>query len=147
MSVREKRLRRLLAIRRIGEEQERRNLQSVLALVAEVDSVLGVQLQTKAAAGAASAKALHQGNRDEWLFAEAQIEVAGWNRGRLIPLHKSREAAVGPATADFLERRCEHEQVKRLIQDIQSQQQVADGRRAQAAADDWFLAKRARRAK
>jgi len=145
MRVREKRLRRLLAFRRIGEEQKRRHLQSVLASVAEVDSALGAQRQTMEAAGETSATALRQGDRDEWLFAEAQIEVAGWNRTRLAPLRQTRQTAVGPATADFLERRCEHEQVKQLIKDIQSQQQVADDRSAQIADDDWFLAKRARR--
>ena len=145
MIPREKRLRRLLAIRRIGEEQERRRLQAVLASVAEVDSALNVQQQTIVGSGEASATALRQGNLHEWLFTEAQIEVAGWNRARLAPVHQERQAAVGPATADFLERRREHEQVRQLIRDIRSEQQVADDRRTQAAADDWFLARRARR--
>ena len=45
----------------------------------------------------------------------------------------------------FLESRREHEQVKQLVEDAKQAAAVEEDRRAQAAADDWFLSEAGRR--
>lgn len=144
MTTRGKRLQRLLAIRRIGEELGRRRLQSVLASVMQAETALGVQRQTIESAAEASRCALQNGDRSEWLFSEAQSEVASWNRGRLMPILQSRHAEVEPAISTFLDRRLEHEQVQQLIKESKAQRQLIDDRRQQAFADNWFLTRRSR---
>ena len=144
MSGRPERLRRLLAIRRLNEDLGRRGLQLALASVAEVNAALARQKMAQLESNLAARAALNAGDRGEWLLADAQIEVAGWNRGRLNTLLQARASEVPPATAKFLETRLEHEQVKQLVEGGQRAAQTEEDRRAQAAADDWFLSKRMR---
>ena len=52
---------------------------------------------------------------------------------------------VAPAMEKFLESRREHEQVKQLVENARQAARLEEDRRAQAAADDWFLSRRTRR--
>jgi len=118
-----------------------------LAAVAEVETALGVQDATLLEAKRLAHEALSAGDRGEWLMADAQSEVAGWNRGRLGVLLRARAVAVAPATEQFLNSRREHEQVKLLVEAAQLAAQAEEDRRVQAAADDWFLSRRIRLAR
>jgi len=142
MSARCNRLARLLAIRRLSEDRDRRGLQSAMAAVAEVDREMARQVDARGTARSAARAAMARGDRDEWLMAEAQDEVAGWNRQRLAGLLQVRAAEVPPARERFLASQLEHEQVKQLVDDRRRVEREEENRRAQAAADDWFLAKR-----
>ncbi|HEX9199239.1 MAG TPA: hypothetical protein VF865_06745 [Acidobacteriaceae bacterium] len=144
MSGASRRLGRLLAIRRLSEDLDRRNLQLTLASVAEVEVALARQSTVLAESRLTARAALTTGNRNDWLMADAQGEVAGWNRGRLGTLLQARMVAVAPAMEKFLGSRREHEQVKHLVEDAQKAARSEDDHRAQAAADDWFLGKRTR---
>jgi len=115
--------------------------------VAEVETALGVQDATLLEAKRLAHEALSAGDRGEWLMADAQSEVAGWNRGRLGVLLRARAVAVAPATEQFLNSRREHEQVKLLVEAAQLAAQAEEDRRVQAAADDWFLSRRIRLAR
>ena len=146
MSGRQERLGRLLAIRRLNEELDRNTLAIALTRVAEVEAALAAQDASVAIARLAGHSALSAGDRGEWLLADAQKEVAGWNRGRLGVLLQARTEDVAPAMQRFVESRLEHEQVKQLVVDAQRVEATEEDRKAQAAADDWFLNKRARSA-
>ena len=147
MSGTSQRLGRLLAIRRLSEDLDRRALQVALGSVAEVEAALGRQETALSEAMSATRVALASGNRGEWLMADAQGEVAGWNRGRLNVLLVARAAEVVPRMKQFLGSRREHEQVKHLVEDAKQAAALDDDRREQAAADDWFMSRRARRLK
>jgi Leu/Phe-tRNA-protein transferase len=147
VSGKARRLDRLLAIRRLGEDLDRGTLALALASVAEVEAALERQETTLADARLAARRALTAGDRGKWLMADAQTEVAGWNRGRLDVLLETRAVEVPPAMEKFLESRCEHEQVKQLVENAQQVEEIEEGRRAQAASDDWFLSRRMRRAR
>ena len=147
MSGKARRLDRLLAIRRLGEDLDRGTLALALASVAEVEAALERQETTLADARLAARRALTAGDRGKWLMADAQTEVAGWNRGRLDVLLETRAVEVPPAMEKFLESRCEHEQVKQLVENAQQVEEIEEGRRAQAASDDWFLSRRMRTAR
>jgi hypothetical protein len=144
MSQSGKRLARLAAIRKLNEDLDRRNLQLALASVAEVEAGLARQEAARGESKAAAVAALSDGNRCEWLMSDAQSEVAGWNRDRLQVILEARTVAVAPAMARFIESRQEHEQVKQLVENARNSASIEDGRKAQAAADDWFLSRRAR---
>jgi hypothetical protein len=133
---------RLLAIRRLGEDLGRRRLQLAFAAVAEVESGLADQQTALLEAGLAERNALASGDRSEWLLADAQREVAGWNRGRLRPLLQARTADVAPAMERFLASRREHAQVKQLIENARQTAGREAGRESQAEADDRFLSRR-----
>jgi hypothetical protein len=131
----------------MAEELDRRTMALALAAVAEVETALGVQDATLLEAKRLAHEALSAGDRGEWLMADAQSEVAGWNRGRLGVLLRARAVAVAPATEQFLNSRREHEQVKLLVEAAQLAAQAEEDRRVQAAADDWFLSRRIRLAR
>lgn len=138
------RLGRLLAIRRLREDIDRRALQLALGLVAEVEVALSREQLLAAEASLAARTALIAGDRDEWLLAEAQNEVAAWNKDRLNVLLGVRTANVPKALEQFLESRREHEQLKQLQEDANEQAIVEADRMAQKASDDWFLSRRFR---
>lgn len=144
MSGKQQRLRRLLALRRLREDIDRRRLRDAIAAVAEVDAALLQQQQAAASATQASQRALLSGNRHEWLLAEAQSEAAGWNRSRLAPLLDARAAEIPPTMSSFLQSRREYEQIKHLVESDQASARLDEDRRAQAVADDWFLGRRLR---
>lgn len=144
MNGRGARLARLQAIRGLSEGIKRTELARALALVAEVETVLVQQKAMQADAKIATRAALDAGERGEWLLAEAQGEVAGWNCERLRGLLRVRTEAVAPAMRGFIESRREHEQVKQLVEDERRAQEIERDRRAQATADDWFLSRRGR---
>lgn len=146
MSGRAKRLERLLAIRRLNEDIDRRTLGLALASVAEVEVALATQETALVEARLAARSALNTGDRGEWLLADAQHEVAGWNQVHLDTLLQVRAAKVPPAMQRFLESRREHEQVQQLVESAEQFERIEEDRRAQAAADDWFLSRRARAA-
>jgi hypothetical protein len=142
MSEKIERLGRLLAIRRLSEDLDRRDLALAMGSVAEVDAAIARQKLSRVDSGLAARKALESGDRGEWLLAEAQSEVAGWNWGRLDTLLKTRAAEILPAMEKFLASRLEHEQVKQLVEDARQTARAEQDHKAQAMADDWFLSRR-----
>jgi len=144
MSGRIKRLNRLLAIRRLQEDLDRRSLKLALASVAEVEAGLIRQEAAQLESSALARTALSTGARGEWLLADAQSAVAGWNRGRLRPLLHVRANEASEATQKFLESHREHEQVQQLADNARRAAKYEEDRKAQAAADDWFLSRRKR---
>lgn len=136
-----KRLRRLLAIRRLEEDLDRKTLTQALASVTEVESALTRQEAILEDAGLAARNALAVGDRGEWLMTDAQREVTGWNRERLKGLLKARAAVVPPAIEQFLNSRRKHEQIKHLVGNMKHAADIDEGRKEQAATDDWFLSR------
>jgi hypothetical protein len=147
MSGKATRLDRLLAIRRLGEDLNRRILTQALASVAEVDMALARQETNLLDARVAARNALIAGDRAEWLMMDAQREVTEWNRERLSGLLKTRSIAVPPAMKKFLESSREHEQIKQLVANLKQTAEIEQSRKAQAESDDWFLNKRMRAAR
>jgi hypothetical protein len=135
---------RLLAIRKLNEGLDWRALELALAAVAEVEAGLARQEAVLSDSKLAARIALLEGDRAEWLLADAQGEMAGWNRRRLHALLHARAAAATEARLRFLESRREHEQVRQLVGDSRQAMRSEEDRRAQADADDWFLAKSSR---
>ncbi len=125
---------------------DRSALGFALASMAEVEMEMGAQEKALAEARMTARAALDAGDRNEWLLADAQGEVAGWNRSKLKVMLAGRAEVAGTAMGKFIESRREHEQVKKLVEVAEQATRVDEGRRSQAAADDWFLSRRAEEA-
>ncbi len=146
MSGKAERLARLLAIRRLREDLDKTAWEMALAKMAEVETAIGMQGTARGRARHAAHASLNEGDRGNWLMADAQAEVAGWNQEKLEVLLAARAAEVAPAREKFLESRREHEQVKVLVDAARQTERVAEARREQAEVDDWFLGKHVRSA-
>jgi hypothetical protein len=142
VSGRAERLERLLAIRRVSEDLDRNALGLALALVAEAEGEMSAQENALAEARVTARAALDAGDRSEWLLADAQGEVAGWNRSKLKVLLAARAEVAGAALEKFTGSRREHEQVKQLVEAAEQAARTDENRRSQAAANDWFLSRR-----
>jgi flagellar biosynthesis chaperone FliJ len=138
------RLQRLLAIRRLSENIESVALKRIVASVSEVEIAIEQQRVCSAQSKLASQGALSRGDRSEWLLADVQNEVAGWNQTRLIVLLQARSVHVRPAMERFLESRRQCEQVRQLVDYAQKAAGSEAERKEQSAADDWYLSRRAR---
>jgi hypothetical protein len=147
VSAKAERLIRLLVIRRVAEDLDRRKMELAAAAVGEVETALGTQEATIVEAALVGRVALEAGERGDWLMADAQSEVAGWNRRRLGVLLATRSAEFVPAMEKLIESRREHEQVKLLVESARQAARGEEDRKAQAAADDWFLSRRVRTAR
>jgi phage protein D len=137
-------LQRLAAIRRLQEELDRRDLQVALGAVTEVEVAMAREAESGDRARAAGVQALADGDGASWRLASRQSEVAARNRAGLERLRVERAGRVAAAMQQFLESRREQEQVQQLLKDALETERVELGRREQAAADDWFLSRRAR---
>ncbi len=144
MSLRAQRLQRLLAIRKLSEDLDRRALKQAFASLAQVGAGLQRQQTALAESKLAGRAALASGDRGEWLMADAQGEVSGWNLGRLRTLLSARVSYASEATQKFLESRREHEMVKQVIDDAHRVARNEEERNTQSATDDWFLSRRKR---
>jgi hypothetical protein len=142
LSGRAERLQRLVAFRLLTEELDRSALQVALLAVLEVESAI-TELDKNVTESKMNARAaLSEGNRPEWMMADAQKEVAGWNLSKLKSMLMVRVEGARIARERFLESRCEHEQVMQLIKDAHQAALLVEVRREQASADEWFLSKR-----
>lgn len=144
MSDRATRLNRLLAIRKLSEELDRRSLKVAVARVEQVQSALACQDNALADAHRLARQALAAGDRSQWLMADAQAEVAAWNRTRLLDLLKRRAEAVAPAMERYMESRRAQEQIADLVGEARAASASEGERKAQLVADDWFLSRRER---
>jgi flagellar export protein FliJ len=141
VSGRAERLSRLLAIRRLKEDMERGGLRTAMAAVAEVVGALAGMDAALSEARSTGRLALGDGRRHDWLMADAQRETAKMRATTLVKILAQRRGAAATAMETFLESRREHEQVKRLVEDSERETRTVEARRAQTAADEWFLAK------
>jgi hypothetical protein len=110
--------------------------------VAEVECAIATLDQRDAESRAIAHAALSDGNRPEWMMADAEREVTGWNLSKLKSLLATRMEGASIARKKFIESRCEHEQVKELVKNAHQAALLDEVRRAQASADDWFLSRR-----
>lgn len=145
--MREKRARltRLLAVRCAREEGARSELQTAAMAVSQAEAALEVQRAALADSARRLSAALDCGDRGEWLFADAQREVARWNQSRLQVALAERVARVEPARANYVESWRGHEQAKVLVKIERGEEAELAERQTQADADEWFLSRRMRR--
>ena len=147
MSRKIARLRGLERIRGLQEEMERATLEQAVGALVEVESALRHDGEALTDAREKSRAALGAGDRGEWLYADAQSEVARASISRLGALLAQRQAAVVPAMEGFLQCRKQHEQTKVLLGNARSEAALMGTRKTQAEMNEWGVSRWARRAR
>jgi hypothetical protein len=135
-------LKRLVALYGVVEEVHSVELQRTTSAVREVQQAIGVQQGVAQSARFDGRDALIAEDRMGWEMADTRWESAGWKRRRLDQIRLEREALSDAARAQYVESRLKSEQMKRLADGIAALAEIEEGRRAQAASDDRFLARR-----
>ena len=77
-----------------------------------------------------------------WVISKTQQETAGWRRQRLEQVRQERKQSNDAARQQYMASRLKREQMQHMFDEIASRIKIEEGRQAQAASDDRFLARR-----
>ena len=135
-------LKRLAALYGAVEDARSAELQRTITALREAENAIDLQHELLRDLNVAGRAALAEEDRIGRAVAETNAEVAGWSCERLQVIRGDRRAARLAAEARYLASRVESEQMKRLRDDLGGQLGILEGRRAQAAADERFLARK-----
>lgn len=141
--TRSERIRRLGLLYRRMEQMRAAELHHATSDVADV---VAVQQQERIDAWAetgASRTALAAGDTQEWMLAEAGRELIGLRMLRHCDVQVRLEQVRESAADIYQQRRVQREQMERIASARRRAEEELEGRRAQAAADDRFLSRRA----
>ena len=134
-------LKRIVKLYGAVEQMHSVALRQASAAVTVVDHALATEEAMTVAARASGREALGSGDRGEWMFSEAQREMAGWRREKLTEVRETRLVVREEARVEFVGSRLKTEQMKQVVSGLIEKAKVDEGRRVQAAADDRFLAR------
>jgi hypothetical protein len=141
MKPRLKTLQRLATLYAAVEEMHSIELQRMTAAVREAQLAIGVEQEVAWSARTDGRGALLTEDRVGWMMAESQQETAAWRRRRLEQVRVEREKLNDAAREQYVASRMKREQMKRVLEDIDARMSTEEGRKAQAASDDRFLAR------
>ena len=135
-------LKRLMNLYDTVEQIHLVELQRTLLRVREVNQAIETQRAAVNSAGLDGREALMSGDPIGWIAAETQREIAGGMRERLEKIRLEREALWKAAKEQHTESRLKSEQMKSVVEGLETQVGIEDGRRMQVAADDRYLSRR-----
>ncbi len=135
-------LRRLMSLYTAVEEMHSAELQRTTAAVRETELVIVAEQHKAKLARIDGRGALAIGDRVGWMISETQQEAAVGRRQRLEQVRQEREHSNDAARQQYIASRLKKEQMKHVFDEIGSRIKIEEGRQAQAASDDRFLARR-----
>lgn len=136
---REAGLRRVLRLYSAVEQMHAVQLQVASSAVSEVEGAIQVAQRTGLEANRTGRKALGDGDREEWMLAEARQEIVGIRRERMEELRETRTVVRDAARAVFHDSRIRAEQMKQVVEKLRKDAEVHEARQTQAASDDRYL--------
>ena len=136
-------LRRLNAVYEMVEEIHSAEARRAAAAVAEAQSVIHAEEARKYEARMNGREALLADDRTGWSLAVVHEGIAGQRKKLLEPILEEREEKSEEARARHLASRLWSERMKSLVEGATARIVAEEERRAQAVADDRFLARRA----
>ena len=142
MQPRLKALQRLATLYAAVEEMHSIELQKMAAAVREAQRAIGIEREVARSAKRDGRGALLTGDRMGWMMAENQQETAAWRRRMLEQIRLERQELNDAAREQYVASRLKREQMKLVLEDIVARMDAEGDRRAQAASDDRFLARR-----
>jgi hypothetical protein len=142
MQTRLETLRRLAALYAAVEEMHSTELQRKTAAVAEAKHAIGIEREVGRLAMLEGRSALMAGDRMNWRMSESQQESAAGRKQKLEDLRMQREKLSDAAREQYVASRLKQQQIQRVFDDIEARTEIEEERRAQAASDDRFLARR-----
>jgi hypothetical protein len=136
-------LRRLNAVYEMVEEMHSVEVRRAAAAVAEARRVINAEETRTYEARLGGREALLTDDRVGWSLAVVHEEIAGQRKKLLEPILEEREERSEEARTLHLACRLWSDRIRSLVENTSSRISVEEERRAQAIADDHFLARRA----
>jgi len=135
-------LERLLDVYETVEELREAEAQRAAGEVREAELAIGRQTSLVHEAAGEERQALSKGDRMGWSYAMARQRVAGVRRKALGQVLMEREKHRMVALKRHVDSRMWSERMKSLVEGVRSDMEEKEQRRAQAQADERFLAQR-----
>ena len=142
MQARLKVLRRLASLHGVVERRDAVALERSMMEVREAEEAIDLQNAVVRSAAFEGRAALIVDDRTGWSFAEAQRELAGWRCESLERIRVEREALRASAHEQYAVSRIKSEQMRCVVQGVEMEIAIEEGRRSQAAMDDRYLSRR-----
>ena len=136
-------LRRLNAVYEMVEEMHSVEARMAAAAVAEAQGAIHAEEARTYEARLGEREALLTDDRVSWSLAIVHEEIAVQRKKLLEPILEEREERSDEARARHLASRLWSERMRSLVENTNTRMTVEEDRRAQAVADDRFLARRA----
>ncbi len=137
-----KTLSRVLRLRILVEETSRLELEAESQQLRRLELKVEDAVQQAHVSREGAFDGLHRGDAESWLLEEGCCELAEWQGGRLRGLEQEQASRVAALREAFLQRRKETRQVETLLDAYNALLQIEQGRREQAALDEWFNLRR-----
>ena len=134
-------LKRIEALYGLVEQMHSVTLAQVSLSVHEAEIAIARQCEQMREARWESREALLGGDRERRALTETQQELAGGRRERLETVRLERESRKDQAREEYALSRVKSEQMKSVVAVIRAEEELIEGRRAQAASDDRFLSR------
>lgn len=121
------------------EQMHAVELLAASSAVSQAEHAIQQAQRTSLEASRTGRVALGEGDREEWMLAEARQEIVGIRRERMEEIRVARETVREAARLAFDESRVRAEQMKQVVSRMREQAERHEARQMQAASDDRFL--------
>jgi hypothetical protein len=135
-------LRRLHGLHELVERTHAVELERRVSEVWETEQAIDRQGTAARSALFDGRAALTLGDRMEWSLAEVRWELARWRCDGLERIRAQREALRAAAQEQYVASRVKSEQMRHVVDGVETRVAIEEDRRSQAAADDRYLSRR-----
>lgn len=142
MTLASKSLKRLAALYAVVEEARSTEMRQTTGLLLEVEDAIASQKAVICRSELMRRNAIEIGDRFDWLVAEIQSSVADDSVAELSTIRTDRRKIAATARAVYAASRLQSEQMRRLLENSQTNAKLLAERQSQAVADDRFLSRR-----
>ena len=132
-------LQRVLRLYSAVEQMHAVELHAASFAVSQAENAIKVAQRASLEASRTGRVALGEGDREEWMLAEARQEIVGIRRERMEEVKVEREAVREAAREVFDQSRVRAEQMKQVVGKMREDAERHEARQMQAASDDRFL--------
>jgi len=134
-------LKRIEALYGLVEQMHSVALAQASLSAREAEIAIARQCKQMVEARCGGREALLEGDRERRALTETQQESAGVRRRLLETVRLERESRKDQAREEYALSRVKSEQMKSVVAAIRAEEELIEGRRAQAASDDRFLSR------
>lgn len=134
----ERGLKRLLQLRKLEEEQSRRDLEIAIGNRSRIERDLAVATEWHAESRRRFLVALCDKDATGRVCGVVEMDVAQDRRSRIEPALDDAEAEIVQQREELLSKRSGRQQLETLVESARAEAEVEALRRAQQILDDWY---------
>jgi flagellar export protein FliJ len=139
-------LRRLLRIRNLEEEQNRRALELAVGELNRLESALTATEEKERRGRRWIESSVRAGDPMDRFAGLEEIRAASRHGKALAPRIESQQEDVADLRQEFLDKRVERRQAETMIEKNEAREAVENDRHGQQSLDDWYSSRRHRNA-